>query len=155
VRRRYWPEYSQVLRTCEVFTLLEALGKRPPAGVKAFAARPDECRHSVRIFSREFEKCGLAGREMLSASASAKLIGVSREAVRRKHQRYEVLGLKGAKRGLRFPKWQVTPNSGLLPELPKLFDMLGGEFLDCLSVSHSTQIPPFGICPLGRNRCFE
>jgi hypothetical protein len=43
---------------------------------------------------------------MLSASAFAKFIGVSREAVRAKHQRREVLGLKGAKRGLRFPKWR-------------------------------------------------
>jgi hypothetical protein len=41
---------------------------------------------------------------MLSAAEFAKLIGVSREAVRGKHQQYEVLGLKGAKRGLRFPE---------------------------------------------------
>ncbi len=47
---------------------------------------------------------------MLSASDFAKFISVSREAVRAKHQRPEVLGLKGAKRGLRFPRWQVTSN---------------------------------------------
>jgi hypothetical protein len=49
------------------------------------------------------------------------------EAVRAKHQRNEVLGLKGAKRGLRFPKWQITSNGGLLPELPQIFDALGGD----------------------------
>jgi hypothetical protein len=64
---------------------------------------------------------------MLSASEFAKFIGVSREAVRGKHQRHQVLGLKGAKRKLRFPKWQVTSNGGLLPEPPKLFDLLGGD----------------------------
>jgi hypothetical protein len=65
--------------------------------------------------------------EMLSAADFAKFIGVSREAVRAKHQRNEVLGLKGAKRGLRFPKWQVTSNGGLLPDLPRIFDLLGGD----------------------------
>ena len=50
---------------------------------------------------------------------------VSREAVRGKNQRGEVLGLHGAKRGLRFPKWQVTPNGKLLPDLPQLFKLLG------------------------------
>jgi hypothetical protein len=69
----------------------------------------------------------LAGREMLSAAEFAKFIGVSREAVRGKHQRHEVLGLHGAKRGLRFPKWQVTPNGKLLPDLPQLFQLLGGD----------------------------
>ena len=69
----------------------------------------------------------LSGREMLSAADFGKFIGVSREAVRTKYQRNEVLGLKGAKRGLRYPKWQVTSDGGLLPELPRLFDVLGGE----------------------------
>jgi len=69
----------------------------------------------------------LSGREMLSAADFAKFIGVSREAVRAKHQRREVLGLQGAKRGQRFPKWQVTPNGKLLPDLPQLFKLLGGD----------------------------
>jgi hypothetical protein len=64
---------------------------------------------------------------MLSGSEFAKFIGISREAVRAKHQRHEVLGLKGAKRGLRFPKWHVSSDGGLLPELPRLFDLLGGD----------------------------
>ena len=44
----------------------------------------------------------LARRDMLSAAEFAKFIGVSREAIRGKHQRHEVLGLKGAKRGTPF-----------------------------------------------------
>ena len=69
----------------------------------------------------------LSGQEMLSAAEFAEFIGVSREAVRAKHQRHEVLGLQGAKRGLRFPKWQVSANGGLLPKLPLIFDALGGD----------------------------
>ena len=38
-----------------------------------------------------------------------------------------MLGLKGAKPGLRFPKWQVTSDGGLLPNLPRLFKVLRGE----------------------------
>jgi hypothetical protein len=64
---------------------------------------------------------------MLSAAEFAKFSSVSREAVLGKHQRGEVLDLRGAKRGLRFPKWQVTPNGKLLPDLPQLFDLLGGD----------------------------
>ena len=32
-----------------------------------------------------------------------------------------------SKAGLRFSKWQVTSNWSLLPELPKLFHLLGGD----------------------------
>ena len=70
-------------------------------------AAPTEARQSG--VSRAVEI--LAGREMLSAADFAKFIGVSREAVRAKRQRNEVLGLKAAKRGLRFPKWQVTSDA--------------------------------------------
>jgi hypothetical protein len=69
----------------------------------------------------------LAGPEMLSADDFARLIGVSREAVRLKRRRHEVLGLEGAKRGVRYPKWQVSADGALLPELPKLFNLLGGQ----------------------------
>ena len=31
------------------------------------------------------------------------------------------------KKGLRFPKWRVNSNGGLLPELPRFFDLLGGD----------------------------
>jgi hypothetical protein len=51
--------------------------------------------HRERGVSRAVEI--LSGREMLSAVEFAKFIGVSREAVRGKHQRHEVLGLHGAK----------------------------------------------------------
>ncbi len=94
-----------------------------PAGSNDLDAALAEARE--RGVSRAVEI--LSGREMLSAAEFAKFIGVSREAVRGKHQRHEVLGLHGAKRGLRFPKWQVTPNGKLLPDLPQLFKLLGGD----------------------------
>ena len=67
----------------------------------------------------------LAGPGMLGADEFATLIGVTREAVRQKLIRREVLGLQGAKRGVRYPAWQVTRDGGLLPELPKVFALLG------------------------------
>jgi hypothetical protein len=66
----------------------------------------------------------LSGQEMLSAANFAEFIDGSREAVRAMHQRNEVLGLKGANGGLRYPKWQVGSESGPLPELPRLFALL-------------------------------
>jgi hypothetical protein len=77
-----------------------------------------------RGFSRAVEI--LSGHKMLSAAQFAKLIGVSREAVRAMRQLHEVLVVKGAKRRLHFPKRQVTPNGGLLAELSPLFDLLSG-----------------------------
>jgi len=67
----------------------------------------------------------LTGPDMLSADEFARLIGVTREAVRQKAIRREALGLQGAKRGVRYPAWQVTRDGGLLPDLPRLFAQLG------------------------------
>lgn len=69
----------------------------------------------------------LADPEMLSADAFGQYIGVSREAVRLKYLRREVLGLTGAKRGIRYPKWQLTDADQPLPGLPELFQALGGD----------------------------
>lgn len=65
--------------------------------------------------------------EMLSSDSFAERIGVSRETVRQKLARHEVLGLAGAKRGWRFPSWQVSEDGQLLPGLPQLFAALGGH----------------------------
>jgi hypothetical protein len=67
----------------------------------------------------------LAAPEMLGADDFAKLIGATRETVRKKLKRREILGLQGAKRGVRYPAWQVTRDGGLLPSLPTLFELLG------------------------------
>jgi hypothetical protein len=67
----------------------------------------------------------LSGPDMLGADDFARLIGMTREAVRQKLMRREILGLQGAKRGVRYPAWQVTGDGALLPGLPQLFAILG------------------------------
>lgn len=66
----------------------------------------------------------LNGTDMLSADAFAEEIGATRETVHKKRRRHEVLGLEGPKRGVRFPKWQVSESGGLIPSLPQLFEAL-------------------------------
>lgn len=67
----------------------------------------------------------LRGDDMLSAEEFAMLIGTSRVTVNAKRQNKQVLGLDGAKRGFRFPKWQINRDGKPFPELPELFDRLG------------------------------
>jgi hypothetical protein len=75
----------------------------------------------------------LSGREMLSAAELAEFIGVSREAVRAKYLRREVLGLQGAKRGSGFQNGR-----SLLTAASSAFRRAGRRFVDRLPVSHST-----------------
>jgi len=67
----------------------------------------------------------LAGDEMLSADAFAELLGVSRVTVNAKRQRHEVLAVDGARRGFRFPAWQVDENGKPFAAIPQLFEKLG------------------------------
>jgi hypothetical protein len=69
----------------------------------------------------------LSGIDMLSAEEFADLIGTSRVTVNAKRQSHQVLGLEGAKRGFRFPKWQIGEDGKSFSALPELFDRLGGS----------------------------
>lgn len=69
----------------------------------------------------------LAAPEMLSTAAMAERLGMSSEGVRLKRKRHEVLGVDFAKRGIRYPEWQVLENRRLLPALPRLFSILGED----------------------------
>lgn len=69
----------------------------------------------------------LSGDDMLSAEKFAELIGTSRVTVNAKRQNRQVLALEGAKRGFRFPNWQVGEDGKPFSVLPKLFDRLGGN----------------------------
>ena len=69
----------------------------------------------------------LASSEMLSTAAIADLLGMSEEGVRLKRKRHEILGLEFAKRGIRYPAWQVLDGGQLLPALPRLFAILGDD----------------------------
>lgn len=67
----------------------------------------------------------LAQDDMLSADDFAKMLGTTRATVNTKRQRNELLALDGAKRGFRFPVWQVDGNGKPYAELPRLLEMLG------------------------------
>ncbi len=82
----------------------------------------DEARQRGRVRAGEI----LTGEDMLSADQFAALLGTSRMTVNTKRQNGQVLGLDGAKRGFRFPAWQVDENGKPFATLPALFERLGG-----------------------------
>jgi hypothetical protein len=65
----------------------------------------------------------LSGPEMLTGERFAELVGMTRMAVHKKLKKHQILGLEGAKRGFRYPKWQLgddgRPVAGLSDLLPK------------------------------------
>lgn len=65
--------------------------------------------------------------DMLTAKDFGALIGASHETVHAKRKRFEVLGLEGTTRGVRFPAWQVTDEGLPLPGLPEIFAALNGQ----------------------------
>jgi hypothetical protein len=69
----------------------------------------------------------LADPNMLNTAAIADLLGMSEEGVRLKRKRHEILGLESAKRGIRYPSWQVLEDGKLLPALPRIFAILGED----------------------------
>jgi hypothetical protein len=66
----------------------------------------------------------LEGADMLTAKDFGKLIGVSHETVNTKRKRHEVLGLVGATRRVKYPRWQVTADGLPLPGLTCIFKKL-------------------------------
>ncbi len=70
----------------------------------------------------------LTGRDMLSADKLAARLGVSRMTVNTKRQKGQLLGLDGAKRGFRFPLWQLDQTGRPWPELPALHEQLGSPW---------------------------
>jgi hypothetical protein len=67
----------------------------------------------------------VAGEDMLSADAFAKLLGTSRVTVNARRQSGQVLGINGAKRGFRFPVWQLDKDGRPFGALPALHAMFG------------------------------
>ncbi len=63
--------------------------------------------------------------DMLSTAEMAERLGMSEEGIRLKRKRHEVLGLEFAKRGIRYPSWQLSEERQLLPDLSRLFSILG------------------------------
>lgn len=69
----------------------------------------------------------LAAEDMLSADQMAELLGVSRMTINTKRSNRQLLALEGAKRGFRFPQWQIGDDGKPFEALPALFDQLGGS----------------------------
>jgi DNA-binding transcriptional regulator YiaG len=87
----------------------------------------DAALHAARSRGRAKVAEILRRNDMLSADKFAALIGVSRMTVNAKWQQRQVLGLDGAKRGIRFPAWQIGEDGKPFSVLPELFDRLGGS----------------------------
>ena len=69
----------------------------------------------------------LAADDMLTAEAFADLLGVSRVTVNSRRQNGQLLGIDGAKRGFRFPAWQLDDDGRPFETLPELQQILGGS----------------------------
>lgn len=82
----------------------------------------EEARQRGRVWAAEI----LTSDDMLSADQFAALLGTSRMTVNTKRQNHQLLGLDGAKRGFRFPAWQVDEDGKPFATLPALFERLGG-----------------------------
>ncbi|WP_372425686.1 XRE family transcriptional regulator [Salinarimonas chemoclinalis] len=89
-------------------TIQEALARARERG-SAFAART------------------LDQEDMLGGDALARRLAVSRETVNVWRQRRRLLALEGAKRGYRYPAWQIGANGKPWPALPRLFAILGDD----------------------------
>ncbi len=99
---------------------VEAVKERSPELEQALAA----ARERGRVRAAEI----LRGADMLSAEEFAELLGTTRVTVNTKRQNGQVLGLEGARRGFRFPAWQLNADGKPYPELPALLDRLGGPW---------------------------
>ncbi|WP_439571506.1 hypothetical protein [Sphingomonas sp.] len=98
-----------------------AVRVEPPVAQSATAL--DAARERGRILAAQI----LDRDDMLTADAFAERLGVSRMTVNSRRQRNELLGLSGAKRGYRFPDWQVDEDGRAFAVLPRLFELLGGN----------------------------
>jgi hypothetical protein len=65
--------------------------------------------------------------DMVTAREFGPLIGASHETVNIKRKRHEILGLEGATRGVKYPRWQITEAGMPLPGLARLFRVLGEQ----------------------------
>lgn len=113
------PVEEQPFVSGEAFPV-EDRGGKPDAELKAALA---EARQRGRKRVAEI----VAGDDMLSAEAFAKLLGTSRVTVNAKRQSGQVLGIDGAKRGFRFPVWQLDKDGRPFSTLPALHATLGNS----------------------------
>lgn len=116
-------------RAVRLTVVIEPGRGTPRIAVEDLAEAPaddlDEALREAKVRGAKRAAEILVAPDMLSGDQFAAAIGATRETVHQKRRRREVLGLEGAKRGVRFPEWQVGADGGLLPGLPALFEALG------------------------------
>lgn len=98
-------------------------------GINATLTVPDSPA-ITRALARGSERVAeiLAGGEMLTGEQFALLAGVTRQTLNDWRLQRRVLALSGAKRGFRFPKWQIVEASGtILPGLSELHRVLDDQ----------------------------
>jgi hypothetical protein len=100
---------------------------REPAGPQRDEEALTEALNAARARGVALRDKLLADPEMLSTSGLAERLGMSEEGIRLKRKRHEILGLETAKRGIRYPAWQIVGDRQLLPALPRLFAILGDD----------------------------
>jgi hypothetical protein len=64
---------------------------------------------------------------MLTATLFAKRLGVSRETINHWRKADKVIGVRGAKRGFRFPEWQVNDRGQPYPAIALILEALDGD----------------------------
>jgi hypothetical protein len=69
----------------------------------------------------------LLDESMVTAEQLAERLGVSKQTVHNRHQNKELIGLSGAKRGVRFPLDQLDRNDKPYAEIKQLFALIGGD----------------------------
>lgn len=104
----------------QVFEVTEVTAKPAASPLDAAVARA-KARGTTKVTDI------LKGEDMLTARDFGPLIGASHETVNTKRKRHEVLGLEGATRGVKYPRWQVTDSGLPLPGLSRLFEILGAQ----------------------------
>nr|WP_011578838.1 MULTISPECIES: hypothetical protein [Chelativorans] len=112
------PVEEQPVASDDAFPVEDA--RKPDAELEAALA---EARERGRKRVAEI----VAGEDMLSADAFAELLGTSRVTVNAKRQSGQVLGIDGAKRGFRFPVWQLDKDGRPFAALPALHATLGNS----------------------------
>lgn len=70
----------------------------------------------------------LSRSDMLSSDEMKELLGISRQAVNERRRDGKLLGLQGAKRQVRYPRWQVGDDGRPFAEIEKLFTILGSSW---------------------------
>ena len=102
--------------SAEPFPVEEPSGRDPALETALAAARERGRLRAAEVLARD---------DMLSADALAELLGTTRVTVNSKRKSGQLLGLDGAKRGFRYPRWQLGADGKPYAELHALLERLG------------------------------